>query len=146
MESMIHEGQVRQVFLGFPRPRIGYLLLRIPLRFLAKSAGVINDPAVVPDLGYEAEEVRDRSINCLGGKDAAFRTQFLWALLFTIHEGYGRLPGKRIAMGRHHLATFEHGPGGLQVSLLPSHGDPHLSVDWRGLMLDCRGDGVSPSE
>ena len=31
-----HEGQVRQVFLGFTPPRIGYLLLRIPLRFPRK--------------------------------------------------------------------------------------------------------------
>src|SRR5438270_788285 len=37
-------------------------------------------------------------------------------------------------MGRY-LATFAHGP-------LP-HGDPHLSVDWHGLMLDCRGGGIS---
>ena len=33
---MIHEGQVRQVFLGFTPPRIGYLLLRIPLGFPRK--------------------------------------------------------------------------------------------------------------
>jgi hypothetical protein len=54
MESMIHEEQVRQVFLP---PRIGYLLLRILLSFLANFS----------DLGDEAEE---QQCERLGGKDA----------------------------------------------------------------------------